>query len=134
MNCRPFKEADLPEVIRWFVDIEWPLPAVENLFPNLGFIVEEEGKLLSCGWLYTTQTSLAFLSWTATNPDLDAVKRSEALDVLITSVQTAVQKNSDKIKVVMCVTRSEAFVGKLKKLGFRSKKGQELATWIPEAQ
>lgn len=131
MNCRPFEESDLGEVCQWFADIVWPLPAIEGVLPKIGIIVEDESKTkLACGWLYTTDTNLAFLSWTATNPNVDEAVASRAMDTLIEGVQEAVKKHAKQIKIVMALSRNTFFTQKLKNLNFRAKPGFELATWI----
>jgi hypothetical protein len=130
MNSRPFEEGDLAEISGWFASLEWPLPPIEGILPNLGVVVEEEGRLLACGWLYTTGTSLAFLSWTASSPKESPMLQSMAMEKLVTSIQEVVSKHQDRIKVVMALTKSAAFLNKLKGLQFRSKPGFDIATWI----
>lgn len=130
MNSRPFEEKDLPEISAWFSGLQWPLPPQEDIMPELGIVVEDDKGLLSCGWLYTTGTSLAFLSWTATNPERSFDDQGLAMEKLIESVQGAIKSAGDKIKVVMVLSRSEAFAAKLRKLKFRAKSGFDLCTWV----
>lgn len=130
MNSRPFEEQDLAVVADWFSGIEWTIPGVEGVLPKIGIIVEENSVPLACGWLYTTDTTLAILSWTATNPEVADTLQSQALDELVVAVQKAIAMQGGKIKMLMALSKSEAFTGKLKKLGFRSKGGFDQATWI----
>jgi hypothetical protein len=129
MNSRPFEEQDLPEIAGWFADLNWPLPPIADILPPIGCVVEDEEGLLACGWLYTTGTSLAFLSWTATNPARDQADRELATEKLILSIQHVVRVN-DKIKSIMVLSRPGAFLNKLKSLNFRTKPGFDLCTWI----
>ncbi len=129
MNSRPFEPADLPQIATWFADIEWPLPPIADMLPKIGAVAEKDGKLLACGWLYTTGTSLAFLSWTATNPDEDIALQGEAMESVIASLQEAVKYQSE-IKMIMVLSKSDAFLTRLKKLNFRAKRGFDLCTWI----
>jgi hypothetical protein len=129
MNSRPFQESDLPEISEWFADLEWPLPPTEEILPKVGCVVESKGRLLACGWLYTTDSSLAFLSWLACNPNIEGPLGDAALQKLVEDVQKVVETNT-KIRTVMILTRSKDFAVKLKHLGFKRKTGMELCTWI----
>lgn len=130
MNSRPFEESDLAEISSWFASIEWPLPPSESILPELGIVVEDEKGLLSCGWLYTTKTSLAFLSWTATNSKRSIDDQGKAMDKLIESIQSIISRSAPEIKTIMVLSKSEAFTGRLKRLNFRAKVGFDLCTWI----
>lgn len=130
MNSRPFEEQDLAVVAEWFSGIEWTIPGVEGVLPKIGILVEESEVPLACGWLYTTDTTLAILAWTATNPEVAETLQSAALDKLIESVQHAITMQSGKIKMLMVLSKSGAFTAKLKGLGFRAKGGFDQATWI----
>jgi N-acetylglutamate synthase-like GNAT family acetyltransferase len=128
MNSRNFEESDLPEIASWFASLEWPLPPVADILPNISAVVEHDGKLLACGWLYTTKTTLAILSWTATSPSASQEDQTAAMDLVIKSLQHAAKAGG--VKVILVMSKSDAFLTRLKKLGFRSKSGFDLCTWI----
>lgn len=130
MNSRPFEERDLAHVSGWFAGVEWTMPGVEGVLPPLGVLVEENDIPLACGWLYTTDSSLAILAWTATNSDVSQRLQSGALDELVEAVKKAIALQGGRIKMLMVLSKSKALSEKLKALGFRTKSGLEQSTWI----
>jgi len=132
MNSRPFDEKDLSEISQWFAALEWPLPPIADILPPIGCVIEDSEGLVACGWLYTTGTSLAFLSWMAANPARSLDVQHAAIEQVIVSMQDAVKSN-EKIRSIMVLSKGGGFLHQLKRLGFRAKPGFDLCTWIVKA-
>lgn len=130
MNSRPFEEKDLALVSEWFAGVEWTMPGVEGILPPIGVLVEENSIPLACGWLYTTDSSLAILAWTASNPEVSDTLQSSAMSALIEEVKRVIALQTGRIKMLMVLSKNKALTEKLKGLGFRAKGGFEQATWI----
>ena len=134
MQSRDFKDSDLAEISQWFASTEWPLPAAPGLLPEIGVVVElEDSTLAACGWLYTTKSTLAILSWTGTNSELEQSVQSAAFGKLVESLQNIIKQQDLDIQVLLCITKSDALSEHLKKYKFRTKKGYNLCTWLKAA-
>ncbi len=129
MNSRPFEETDLPEIAAWFAQMEWPLPPSSDILPKIGCVVESESGKHACGWLYTTDSSLAFLSWIGTNPQDSQEVQDKAFEALVLAIKKTIEAVPE-INTLMILTRSWDMTLKMKMLGFKMKTGMNLCTWI----
>lgn len=70
---------------KWF-EKRWPKAPSQDMLPKLGFIVEDD-KPLACGFLYLTGTSLSFLEFVCTNPEVKTTRGLLAVDHMIDEVK-----------------------------------------------
>lgn len=97
LAARPYSDKDYPTVLKWLTAQEWPPLPVEVL-PKTGFIVDD----YCAGFLYKTDSAIAWLEWVVANPDTDYNKRGEALDNLINSLVTEAKDQGFKIVLTSC--------------------------------
>jgi hypothetical protein len=71
-------EQDAPTVIEWGKAHTFPLPPQECL-PDIGYIANET----AAGFLYTTNSRLAWMEWVFADPKKSKEERAQALDTLI---------------------------------------------------
>lgn len=77
MLARRILELDFHEIERWFDKREMKYPT-RAIFPQVGFIVDN----IACGFLYFTDSSVAFIDGYVSNPESDKYERGEALDMI----------------------------------------------------
>jgi len=80
-NIRAYKQSDYEILSSWWRGWSWPLVPKECL-PQTGYIIDD----LCAGFLYKTDSSIAWMEWIISNPKADKFVRGEALDVLIVSL------------------------------------------------
>lgn len=66
---------DAEMVLQWGKHHDFPLPA-EAYLPDIGFMVED----IACGFLYVTNSKLAWIEWVFANPEKHETERKEAID------------------------------------------------------
>ena len=70
IKVRPITDDDMVEISEWFVKRKWSKPPSGGMLPETGYVAEENGKMLSVGWLYVTNSSVGIIDWVATAPDV----------------------------------------------------------------
>ncbi len=75
---REFKQSDYQEVRQWWEGHKWPAIPLSAL-PKTGLIVEG----VCAGWLYSTDSSIAWMEWIVSNPLSDKTLRDASLNTLI---------------------------------------------------
>lgn len=80
MNIRPYEIHDYMTLFDWWTAHKWTAPAIDML-PRVGLVVDD----ICAGFLYQTDSKIAWLEFIVSNPKSDKYKREEALDLLISS-------------------------------------------------
>jgi hypothetical protein len=78
MEVRQYKPSDYISVASWWVMHDWPVIDADHL-PKHGFIVDDK----AVGFLYMTDSKIAWLEFIVANPNVSKEDRSEALDLVI---------------------------------------------------
>jgi hypothetical protein len=128
-NIREIREDDLSEIARWFSSRQWPMPAVHNVGPKIGAIASVGNTAYACIYTYMTGTSVAYLDWSATNPDVPIDQSMEAFDELLKHFKKMCELSEPKVRVLCMVTQSKALSNRLSKHGFNIKEDFYKATW-----
>lgn len=128
-NTRDIKEDDLPEIIRWFSKRKWPMPAVPGVGAKIGALAEKNGVMYACIYTYVTGTSVAYLEWPCTNPDVPLDQSMGAFDELIIHFQKMCSFSEPKIRVLCITTQSEHLSKRFEKHGFKKESGYHRALW-----
>lgn len=130
MKTREIKlEDDLPEISRWFKNRKWPMPAVQNIGPNVGLIAEEDDELLACAWVYITGRGIAFIDWVATNPDLPKGLTNEALSVVLDDIKKMCTVATPKVNALCFYTKNESLAYALGNKGFKKESEYHKLLW-----
>jgi len=83
MECRYFADSDYDNIIKWWNFWRFPAPSLDML-SSIGIIVSLDDVDIACGWLYTTNSSMAHVEFIVSNPDVrDKDIRTEAINGLI---------------------------------------------------
>lgn len=131
MIVRRVTEDDVSEISRWFESIAWDLPAVEGALPKDGLLaLNDKNVPVACAWIYVTGSSVAFIQWTNTNPDVSDAEQADGIVKIIKSYQDASLKLSPPVRSIAIYTKNEKFKEKLKQLNFRATFGFYQCTWV----
>jgi hypothetical protein len=78
MRARLATPADIPAYQKWRGIWGWS-PADPDSLPKNGIIIEEDGEPLLIGYIYRTDSNVAFLTGIAANPEASELRRGKAL-------------------------------------------------------
>lgn len=81
MQVRKYERYDYYTLVEWWSQHSWKAPSI-NMLPKTGFIVEN----ICAGFLYKTDSEIAWLEFIISNPVSDKEERSQALDLVINSL------------------------------------------------
>jgi hypothetical protein len=85
LKVRPFVKDDYQTLDAWWQLHKWSSPPLQALPPN-GIVVETVSQRICAGFLYLTDSSIAWLEFVVANPMCDKLLRDKALDTLIPSL------------------------------------------------
>jgi hypothetical protein len=80
---RPFSVLrDYACIKRWWAAHKWQSVPVPML-PKTGLVAEASDKPLAAGFIYSTDSGIAWLEWIVSDPQSDKLVRNKALNALI---------------------------------------------------
>ena len=121
MIVRKLKEEDYEILKVWWRKWRWAPPIKEVLPDNGtgGFIVYHEGTPVCAGFLYDTNSSIAWVEWVVSNFDFkDREKRKEALQTLLIYLE-ALAKAKEK-KICYSLLKSKSLIELYSEAGYQS--------------
>lgn len=83
MNIREYKSEDYVMLTKWWQAWDWQ-QVPEKCLPSLGLIVTDlsDEPICAC-FLYQTDSSICWIEWIVSNPEVPKGLRREALDLLL---------------------------------------------------
>lgn len=119
MTLRSFKGADYLTLVGWWKahwDTNAALMTREHL-PDIGLVVEgASGAKQAMGFLYRTDSKIAWIELVTVNPELAPELRAKALDEVIVGLVKQAKDNG--FKTVFTTTHHEGLISKFRKLDF----------------
>lgn len=108
---RRYEPKDYEMLCSWWKSKDFPCPP-EVILPTTGYVCDE----IAAGFLYLSNSALAYVEWVVADPNADKQKRSEALDKLFDHVFAEAKKAG----AIMLFTSSNIppYMERVKKLGF----------------
>lgn len=94
----------------------WPIIPLEGL-PTTGMITFQDDIPVAAGFLYNTDSSMAWLEFIVGNPDIDYELRGQGLDLVIQGL-TKVAKNMNK-KMIFTVSNHKRLIDRYKSFDFK---------------
>jgi hypothetical protein len=67
----------------WNAQPKWTMPIPISALSRFGLVTELDGQPICAAWLYSTDSSIAWLEFLVSDPNTDKTIRSEAVNVLI---------------------------------------------------
>ena len=119
LSIRKLNEDDWKTLCSWWE--QWPkwVPVPKHMLPENGtggFMVEKNNKPRVAGFLYTTNSKVAWVEWVVSDPTYRDSDRKETLELLIKGIEN-VAKNSG-FQVILSIGRSRGLIEVHKKLGY----------------
>lgn len=108
---RDYTKEDYATLCEWWKSKDFT-PPPEELLPATGYVCNE----IAAGFLYLTNSPIAWAEWIVGNPEVDKEARSIALDELINHVCCAAKKAGSI--VVFSSSNNAHFMKRLTTLGF----------------
>lgn len=82
MRIEPFGPQDYATVSSWWEDRGWPVLPLRSL-PRTGVVVWVDGRRTAAGWVYRTDSDIAWLEYLVSDPHTPFEKRDGAVDAAI---------------------------------------------------
>jgi hypothetical protein len=118
-NIRLLKEGDYEDtLVGWWKDWKWTAP-VKEFLPNDGtggFMVSKDGVDICAGFVYFTNSKLAWCEFIVSNINYKEEDRGEALEYLINSLCQSCKEEGYK-SVWVCLTHN-SLISKYENCGF----------------
>lgn len=118
LNIRALKDTDWENMSSWWKWWRWPEVSKETLPLNgCGGIMVCKGEIpIAAGFLYLSNSKVAWLDWIVSNPQYREPDRKEALETLIIALeQVAIQEN---YSIIISIARNKSLINIHKKLGY----------------
>lgn len=114
MDIRPYTDKDYETLAFWWTVHKWPAVPKEAL-PSTGLVVSGPDGPICAGFIYQTDSTIAWLEWVVAKPLCDRILRSNALDQLIPALLAEAHKLG-KLQVFSSV-HHPALLKRYKKFG-----------------
>jgi len=118
LTTRALQESDWETLQEWWTKWDWPKVAKEMLPLNgCGGLIVYKGNIpVIAGFLYLTNSNIAWMEWIISNKDYKEADRKEALKTLILELENialSVGKN-----IIFSVSKSNSLIKMHKELGY----------------
>lgn len=118
LQVRALVESDLQYLHSWWESWNWP-PVTKDLLPLNGLgglMVYKEDVLIAAGYLYLTNSKVAWLEWVVSNPMYRENDRKDSLKLLINSLEhIALQQGAS---IILSIGRNKGLLEIHKSLGY----------------
>lgn len=118
LSVREIRESDWDTMQDWWTKWNWPQMSKDLLPMNGcgGLMVYKEQELIACGFLYLSNSKVAWLDWIVSNPEYRQKDRKEALSMLITSLEEVAKQQG--YSIIISIARNNSLIETHKKLGY----------------
>ena len=118
LSVRALQESDWETLQEWWTKWNWPTVTNEMLPLNGcgGLMVYKEDIPIVAGFLYLTNSNIAWMEWVISNKDYKGNDRKKALETLILELENialSVGKN-----IIFSVSKSKSLINIHKELGY----------------
>lgn len=113
MVVTKYTDKDYTTVCGWWLARGWPV-APKHCLSTTGLIVPE----VCAGWIYKSDSSIAWMEWIISNPNTESTKRAEALDVLIDAL--VAQAKDGGFKHIFSSISHPSLMARYEKHGFQA--------------
>tara|TARA_R100001460_G_scaffold9049_4_gene22136 strand:+ start:17333 stop:17743 length:411 start_codon:yes stop_codon:yes gene_type:complete len=119
-DIRKLNSTDYDEVlVGWWKDWGWEPPA-KDFLPDDGeggFLVLDEDIPVCAGFIYVTNSKVAWVDWIISNKNYDSKKKKHSAVILLVDTLTNLAKNSGK-KYSYALIKHKGLMGTYEKLGY----------------
>ena len=119
-NIRPLNENDYDDVLlKWWQDWGWEAPTKDFLPDDAkgGIIVLDEEEPICAGFIYTTNSKVAWVDWIISNKEYrKKPQRAEAISLLVDTL-TNICRNTGH-KYVYALIKHQSLIETYKQIGY----------------
>jgi len=120
LKVRELKESDWDTLVNWWLSWEeWKIHPTKEMLPMNGIgglIVECDNAPIVAGFLYLTNSKVAWMEWIISDKNYREKNKKEAVALLISSLEQ-VAKNTGA-GVILSVTQNKSLLNIHEELGF----------------
>lgn len=116
-DIRLLNDTDYEDIlVGWWKDWKWIAPP-KDFLPESGFIVYDKDIPVCAGYLYTTNSGVAWVDWIISNIDYkDRDNRKEALRLLISSLTNLAKYTG--FKYCYALIKNKSLINTYKEIGY----------------
>lgn len=118
-NVRAFTPEDHKTVATWWTAQKWPVIPMD-LLPT-GIVVEYEGAPVAMGWLYKSNSKMAYMEWLVADPLADKTVKGTCLDILVQAIISEAKK--DGYTTIFTNTSHPKLIERYTNMGFKVTEG-----------
>ena len=118
LKARELKESDWNILPSWWKWWRWP-EANRDILPLNGLggiMVYKDNINIAAGFLYLSNSKVAWLDWIVSNPEYKDKDRKQALELLINTLEEVAKQQG--YSVIITITKSKHLVDTHKKMGY----------------
>jgi hypothetical protein len=118
LQIRTLKESDWETMQSWWKAWGWP-EVTKELMPLEGLgglMIEKDGVAIASGFLYLTNSKVAWTEWIVSDPEYRQEDRAEALAMLVSGLEEIAI--SAGYKIILSVGRNKGLLNIHKELGY----------------
>jgi hypothetical protein len=118
LQVRGLQESDWENLQSWWKWWRWPEVSKETLPLNGlgGLMVYKGDTLIASGFLYLSNSKVAWLDWVISNPNYKETDRKQAIELLINSLEEVARQQD--YSIIISITKSKPLIETHKKLGY----------------
>jgi hypothetical protein len=118
LQARTLKESDWETMQSWWKAWGWPEMS-KDLMPLNGLgglMIEKEGKAIASGFLYLTNSKVAWTEWIVSDPEYRQEDRVDALTMLVSGLEEIAVAAG--YQIILSVGRNKGLLNIHKELGY----------------
>lgn len=118
LESRQLKESDWETLQSWWKAWGWP-EMNKDLMPldGLGGLMVYKGNILiAAGFLYLSNSKVAWLDWIISNPEYREKDRKESFNLLINNLEDVAKQQG--YNIIISIARNKSLIDTHKKLGY----------------
>jgi len=120
LKVRELRESDWETLVSWWSSWEeWKTHPPKEILPLNGMgglIIESDGQPIIAGFLYLTNSSIAWLEWIISDKNYRNKNKKEALELLINSLESIAK--STGAEMIFSVGKNKSVLNAHKRLGY----------------
>ena len=118
LSLRALKESDYEDMSSWWKWWRWPEVSKDTLPMNGigGLMVYKDDILIVAGFLYLSNSKVAWLDWIVSNPQYRQSDRKDALEVLIMGLEDVAI--SQGYNTIISIARNKSLINIHEQLGY----------------
>ena len=118
LSLRALKESDYEDMSSWWKWWRWPEVSKDTLPMNGigGLMVYKDDVLIAAGFLYLSNSKVAWLDWIVSNPHYRQSDRKDALEILIMGLEDVAK--SQGYSIIISIARNKSLINIHEQLGY----------------